>query len=182
MSSSAYDVVEHRRRFAVWAAARAAQRGWESTTVLRDALERCGVVEVVGAGQRGWPKRRDDADEIQDEWRRRIRTALRRRKVAGAAYGRAAKLLAVYLKVTVVLGSGRESAFARLLHPPIDRNLLSRLARCESFPGEERRYWNSIRWTKLNRRQYGALIQSLRDHGLDDPAFWMIERFWQPEG
>jgi hypothetical protein len=46
-----YDLVEHRHRFSVWAAARAAQRGLKGgrIEVLRDALEQSGVVEFAKA-------------------------------------------------------------------------------------------------------------------------------------
>jgi hypothetical protein len=42
-----YDVFEHRHRFAVWAAARAAQRGFVTVEKLRDALEATDIVAFV---------------------------------------------------------------------------------------------------------------------------------------
>jgi hypothetical protein len=40
-------VFEHRHRFAVWAAARAAQRGFVTVEKLRDALEATDIVAFV---------------------------------------------------------------------------------------------------------------------------------------
>jgi hypothetical protein len=42
-----YDLTEHRRRFAAWAAARGAQRGFTTVDSLRDALENCGIREFA---------------------------------------------------------------------------------------------------------------------------------------
>ena len=37
----------HRHKFAVWCAARAVQRKFAKTIFLRDALEKCGIVEFM---------------------------------------------------------------------------------------------------------------------------------------
>jgi hypothetical protein len=43
----AYSHFEHRHKFAAWCAARAVQRKFAKTIVLKAALERCGVVEFI---------------------------------------------------------------------------------------------------------------------------------------
>jgi hypothetical protein len=44
-----YDITEHRHRFAVWAAARAAQRGFTTVRNLRDALQATDIQEILAA-------------------------------------------------------------------------------------------------------------------------------------
>ena len=96
-------------------------------------------------------------------------------------YGRAAKLIAIYLKVLVVAGGHAGSPFAERLHPPVDNELLKALSRDRGFPREWRTNWRAIAWTRLDEDGYFALIESFRAAGLDRPAFWRIERYWSPE-
>jgi hypothetical protein len=42
-----YELLEHRHRFAVWAAARAAQRGFTTVANLRDALQATDIRRVL---------------------------------------------------------------------------------------------------------------------------------------
>lgn len=96
-------------------------------------------------------------------------------------YGRAAKCLAVYLKVTVILAGHHDSPFGKHLHPPVDRMLLKALAEAQCFPADRRKLWGGTNWTQLTEDSYFELINSFRDAGLADPAFWMIERYWDKE-
>jgi hypothetical protein len=47
--------------------------------------------------------------------------ALGTRHINRVTYGRAAKLVAVYLKATVIIGGNWDTPFGRTMHPPIDR-------------------------------------------------------------
>jgi hypothetical protein len=122
-----YDLFEHRHRFAVWAAARAAQRGYTSISVLREALEGSDIVVFL----------RDPAsvecgvsrfDQLHLHWCRSIFTTLHNQGIAGTSFGRVAKLVAVYLKAMVVTGPLGTSPLAAVIHPPIDRILLQNIA------------------------------------------------------
>ena len=93
-----------------------------------------------------------------------------------------AKLLAIYLKATVVLAGAHATPFGRLLHPPIDAILLRRLSADAAYPSDQCATWRKIRWTQLNVDQYFQLIGELRAAGLDQPAFWAIERYWEATG
>ena len=42
-----YDLSEHRHRFAIWAAARASQRGFTTVENLRNALESTDIQDVL---------------------------------------------------------------------------------------------------------------------------------------
>jgi hypothetical protein len=77
-----YPIEHHIHRFAIWAAARASQRGFTSVIVLRDALEQSGIVEFVlepdalsvGAAQ---------FRELHQEWCRSIVRFFERRNPRG---------------------------------------------------------------------------------------------------
>ena len=108
-NGTAYDLVEHRHRFSVWAAARAAQRGLKGgkVDVLRDALEQSGVVAFAKAND--GPIDQRSFDEVHRAWCRSIIAYLGSRDVP-ATFGRAAKLIAIYLKGMVILTGNAETS------------------------------------------------------------------------
>ena len=172
-----YDLDQHRHRFSVWAAARAAQRGLAGGLVetLGKALEDCGVVDDLKS------TRLDDIDAsrfdaLHRRWCNSIIGFLSKAGVRNVTFGRAAKLIAIYLKSVVVLGPASETAFAQIAHPPIDRNLLRNLA--GSTVPSAKPEWESINWTKLCEEQYYELIEQLRQVLGPNEPFWALERFW----
>lgn len=169
-----YTHFEHRHRFAAWAAARAAQRGFLKSAILYEAIEECGVKDTLQSG--AWPTSAKAVDAKHRLWCGRMITLWKTGGVSKATYGRAAKLLNVYLKCMLVVGPHLQTAFARLAHPPIDRILLKALARTATT----RRGFGKIDWTKLDEERYFALITALRTEKLDQPAFWRIEEHWKP--
>lgn len=172
---ASYELNEHRHRFAVWAASRAAQRGFSGVSPLRAALESCRVVEyLTGANLNDI-----DVDRFDDAHRKWCHGIVGFLSKAGldAAYGRAAKLLAIYLKTVVILGPHTGTVFAQVAHPPIDSILLKKLAKCQAA-SEHARRWATTKWTKLNEDEYFELIRQLRQVvGLTQP-FWKLERYW----
>jgi hypothetical protein len=129
-----YDMTEHRHRFAAWAAARAVQRGWGSskTEKLRNAIESCGVREFVGSleSPHGVDERR--FRELHRQWCCAVIESLTQQGVAAATFGRAAKLVAVYLKVMVVLAL---LAIATLRGSPIRRSTELNCRKSRRRPG-----------------------------------------------
>jgi hypothetical protein len=171
-----YEIDEHRHRFAVWAAARAAQRGFADVATLRKALEVCGIVEYLkSANFNDIDQPRFDA--IHRLWCRSIVDFLGKGGVADATFGRAAKLIAVYLKSAVVLGANSGTAFARIAHPPIDSILLGNLAASDGA-SPDKASWAATRWTKLNEARYYELIGQLRSFLGSSEPFWKLEQFW----
>jgi len=166
-----YDLFEHRHRFSVWAAARAAQRGWTSVDVLRDALEDCGVVQFVK--DTVVPITDTQFSQFHRDWCNSII-----REVAGGTYGRAAKLIAVYLKSMIVLGREPQNALAAVVHPPIDSILLRNISDCPEIHSSEKAQWRKVKWTQLNEQKYFKLLDELRQTLSDGEPFWMLERFW----
>lgn len=176
-----YDLFVHRHNFAVWAAARAVQRGWQGAKVhvLRDALEASGV-------QRCLPDAEflntscNRFEELHKIWCAAIVAALNARTVENVSYGRAAKLLAVYLKSMVITGGAAYSPIARCVHPPIDRRLLQSLAADSRHDAKSRAAWREINWTQLCESGYYQLAKQLRGLLPLEIPFWMLEEHWSP--
>jgi hypothetical protein len=174
-----YDLFEHRHRFSVWAGARAAQRGWAKakTPVLGEAVENCGVVGFLRA-ETAAPIDELRFEEFHRAWCRKIVTFLEKKGIPNATYGRAAKLVAVYLKAMVVVGPSWNTDLARVLHPPIDEKLLDKVSRSPEISSLHQPRWGRIKWTKLDAPAYYQLIAELKESLPDGDPFWTLERFW----
>lgn len=176
-----YCLLTHRHNFAVWAAARAAQRGFTSVAILKAALESSGLPGEISDSSK-WPECPEQFDVFHRLFCTKIMDQLRTTKVGNVTYGRAAKLVAIYLKAMIVCSEHDGAAFAKVIHPPIDRVLLHNLSRDDSFDRQLRRHWGNVTWTSLSESEYFKLIGQFRKSGLDTPAFWMLERYWNPTG
>jgi hypothetical protein len=174
-----YGLVEHRHRFAVWAGARAAQRGFTETKNLRRALEATDIREVLAK-----PETLEftavEFDKAHRGWCRSIFSDLLQLRVDDVTYGRAAKLIAVYLKTIVTMGSGCDTPFGRNMHPPIDRILLQALSRSNRIRSPHKAAWRRINWTQLDERGYIELIGQLRQVLPPGAPFWTLEEYWEP--
>lgn len=174
-----YDLPEHRHRFAVWAAARASQRGFTTVGTLRDALQATDIRKVLAAPQ-NLHLSAAQFDALHRRWCSSICSSLSQRPIANVMYGRAAKLVAVYLKAIVIMGGDCNSSLGRNLHPPIDRILLHGLAKSGRITSPHKAAWRSINWTQLDRAAYEQLIGQLRGAIPEDAPFWTIEEYWEP--
>ena len=196
-----YDLEEHRHRFAYWAAARAAfihpEKGL-TVSVAKDALEKS--LRAIALDPDSWPTKASVVDNELKKWTTEVHTSLSQVS-PGVKYGRAAKLVAVYLKDMVVTGPLADHDFAKLLHPPIDKNLLEGLKkglgqgslfRDGVSPDSQARVRVALsntltkRWSRLEPNEYCELISAFRDAHLDrderdQPAFWHLERHWRPD-
>lgn len=172
-----YDLSEHRHRFALWAAARAAQRGHTTVINLRDALESTDIrsflekPESFNTGEEGYK-------ENHRRWCQAIVGFLDARGVAGTTYGRAAKLVAIYVKAMVITTQPTPTKLACFAHPPIDRVLLQNLASSAEINSPYKRHWRTVAWTQLDENGYYALVEQLRTLIPDGEPFWMLEKYW----
>jgi hypothetical protein len=105
---------------------------------------------------------------------------LNRRQIASVTYGRAAKLVAVYLKAMVIMGDVVNTPLGMSMHPPIDRILLQKLATSPRIHSPHKTAWRSTSWTQLTAQGYYRLIAQLREVIPDDAPFWMLEEYWSP--
>jgi hypothetical protein len=172
-----YDLFEHRHRFSSWAAARATQRSFTSVENLRDAIENCGI---VGFLRNNSAMSTDEAafNNQHKIWCRSIVDFLNSRGISKVTYGRAAKLVAVYLKSMIIIGPNANSSLASVAHPPVDRILLKNLSSAPEIENPHRARWRFINWTELDEQSYYYLVSQLRRCLRDGEPFWSLERFW----
>ena len=171
INNMSYSEYEHRHNFSIWAAARAAQRGLTSVKNLRDALEQSDIEIFVNN-----PSSESTFKAQHKEWCKSICKYLDKKGVQNVSYGRAAKLVNVYLKGMLVLNdlSGDPAKF---IHPPIDRILLQNVAKIPTIGTEEKKKLQTTNWTQLQEDDYFQLIDILKDINGDRP-FWQIEKYW----
>lgn len=174
-----YSIDEHRHRFAVWAAARAAQRQFTTVGRLRGALEAAGIREAL-ADPVTWDVSQVDFDTLHRTWCLSICAVLSQEGVAKVTYGRAAKLAAVYLKTMILMGEACGSPLGQHLHPPIDRILLQALATSPVVKSPHKSEWRKTSWTRLDEAGYYRLLDQLRAVLPEGAPFWRLEEFWQP--
>ncbi len=172
-----YSYFEHRHRFAVWAGARATQRAFTSVKNLRDALEQTNVRNFLEVPD-SFNVNADQFESKHREWCNSIVDFLSERGVKNATYGRAAKLIAIYLKSMVVLTEHSASNLATVTHPPIDRILLQNLAASQEIKSQYKASWRIATWTTLNECDYYELIAELRSVLPAPEPWWKLERYW----
>jgi hypothetical protein len=166
-----YTEYKHRHNFSVWAAARAAQRGFTNVEMLRDAIEQCGINTFVNN-----PSPESEFEAQHRQWCNSICDYLNEKGVQNVSYGRAAKLVNVYLKGMLVLNnlSGEPAKF---IHPPIDRILLQNIVKNVAIEKEEKKRLKSTNWTQLQEEDYFRLISTLKTINGNRP-FWQLEEHW----
>lgn len=170
----AYTIFEHRHRFAVWAAARAVQRGWKNakTLPLRNSIEQCGIKEFLKEPS-SLETDLQNFEKPHQQWCVSIQNYLRDKGLKTSYYGRVAKLLAVYIKTMVIVAGADQSPLAKAAHPPIDRILLQSLS-----VSYNRTSLKDYSWTLLDLDDYYALVKVLRELIPPDQLFWTIEEHW----
>ncbi len=172
-----YGHFEHRHRFAMWTGARATQRGLASTKMLCGAIEATSVRKFLRD-----PVSLDiDAKGFESrhrEWCNAALEYLLEQGVESVTFGRVAKLFAVYLKAMVVVGESPQRKLSAVIHPPIDRTLLQRLAATAAIDAPQRARWKSVAWTKLTEEEYYSLLAELRAVLADGDPWWKLEEYW----
>lgn len=174
-----YDHFEHRHRFAVWAGARASQRGLKSATItiLREALEHTDIRDFI-KNPISLNIEGESFDRLHRKWCNEIVHFLKGKTIEGATFGRAAKFVAIYIKSMIIVGAESNSRLAAVAHPPIDKILLTKLAGDEEIKSVHKPLWRSTFWTKLNEREYYDLLETLRATIKEGDPWWMIEEHW----
>jgi hypothetical protein len=170
-----YSHFQHRHNFAVWCAARAVQRKFTKTPVLKEAIEKSGVVEFIQKNEDGKISQ-EQFDKLHAEWCEAVMRTWGDKKVEGRSYGRAAKLIAVYIKSMVVVKNGH-SNLSEVAHPPIDRLILQNISKDKTFNYHNRQNWKALNWTEMDKVQYLQLIDDFRKVFRGKP-FWYLEQYW----
>lgn len=174
-----YTIIEHKHRFAAWAASRAA-----STKTCRfNVLQGKNILEAIGfknllASPDLLPLP-TEIDSKHREWREAAIIAAKAKDLTGFGHGIAAKLINVYLKCAFVCAGHEDHANVAALHPPIDSLLLDELY--EGNVGSLSDQWakaRKARWSKFSSEQYEAVIAAIRATLPDEPL-WKVESCWR---
>lgn len=170
-----YSHFQHRHNFAAWCAARAVQRGFAKTPILKEALEKSGVVEFIKE-KTGEELSQENFDKLHEQWCDVILKNWEMASVKGASYGRAAKLVAVYIKSMIVVQTDGNK-LSNIAHPPIDRILLQNISKDKTIRHPKKCDWKQINWTSLDKRAYIKLVSDFRQV-FEGKPFWAIEKYW----
>jgi hypothetical protein len=165
---------KYRHDFAVWAGARASQRGFTTVEILKDALETSGV--MLFASNPNIISNQVEFEKAHLIWCQNICKFLDNKDISNVSFGRAAKLIAVYLKSMVVIPN-MDSPQASFIHPPVDRILLQNLSKLNKIPRDHQMLLSRSSWTKFNLTEYIKII-AIIDTYLNGKPLWQIEEYW----
>jgi hypothetical protein len=179
-----YEIVEHKHRFAAWAASRAASAKNARFTVEtgKAIIEELGLKQLVDAPDALPLPTAFDAWHIETcksamEIAQRIHRS--ERMINPLQHGSAAKLVNMYLKIIYSCGGHENHARVAAIHPPIDNLLLDELK--ENDKGYRLAVWKKARkmgWSKFNQHDYLEVIETLKDL-LQEKPLWMAEAYWR---
>ena len=175
----AYDINDHKHRFAAWAASRAASVNGCRFKVEqgKKIIERAGLCKLIATAD-NLPDTKD-IDSTHRKWRKSV---IQQAKKLDLKFtdGVAAKLINVYLKCVFVCGGFEHDKRVERLHPPIDRILLNSIYECQKKKGKESSFWREARnrgWSKCCSSEYEEVIQEIKNL-MDGKALWKIEKCW----
>lgn len=163
----AYTFEKHLHNYACWTAARAVQRNFTNTPNIIRAIESSALMQLdsikVNSSEEYDVFHRKCCNQLIDYFKNDCEIE--------ATYGRAAKIVAIYLKTAVIVRYSGAGKLAEVAHPPIDRILLTNLRK--QFNGIVA---NKTNWTELDENQYFEVIIRLRT--LPFKKFWQLEEYW----
>ncbi len=164
-----YKFSEHLHNYSVWTAARASQRGWKNakTPLIKEAIDNSDLKILHTLKEINSPEKFDNFHRVTAT---KIINSLSLRDIK-ASYGRAAKIIAIYLKTSIIISELGEGLFSEIIHPPIDDILLKNLNKANKTLG-----LRGVKWTKLTEKDYFEIIKKLRT--LEFENFWELEKYW----
>jgi len=166
-----YDAAEHIHRYAVWTAARA-QRAFLTNELINDAINKVRLKEEC-QDLKNWNT--ITVSEF-DNWHSRkcneLVNILKFIKSGEVYFGRSAKIVNIYLKTSVVIGGcATDCSLTNIIHPPIDKILLTNLISKDKISGK----YLKVAWTKMGEEIYKEIIKEIRE---EFPALWKVEEYW----
>lgn len=169
----AYTFTEHLHNYAVWTAARAVSRNFTDTRNIKSAIEKTDLKGLI-------ENKQDFSIDSFDIFHRKTANiiinyfkSVDNNLENKATYGRAAKIIAIYIKTIAVVRDSGISNLAKIAHPPIDSILLTNASKVYKEFG-----LNKTKWTKLTEVEYFELINKFRTIQFD--YFWELEQYWSP--
>ena len=174
-----YTFSQHRHNFAIWTASRAAMRGLKEGKTINVKK----IIEISELQQFA-NDTLDYSSEEYDEFHSRCAQELIESfsKLGcnvgtnnALSYGRAAKIIAIYLKTSIVFCSNGKCNKSKVIHPPIDETLLIQMSK----DYESLRDLKEIKWTNLDEKGYFNVVSQIKKHFVRFD--WTLEEFWRPE-
>ncbi len=179
-----YDFKEHLHRYAVWTAARA-QRAFATTAFIKEAIEKVNLKEEAFKLTHdcnthefdGWHSEMCNQlvtvlNRLQEE--RKTIEVYKYKTESEIEFGRAAKIVNIYLKTALVIPNCKSSTpLINNIHPPIDAILLKGLVENETLEKS-----CCVPWTKMKKEKYIEIINQIRSRY---SILWMAEHCWKPE-
>jgi len=179
-----YSIEKHKHLYAIWCAAAAYGRGLAGggnslAFKLIEASGLCQVTEPEHIGQ--------NVDEWQIGFMNKIGAEATRLGVTDFSFGRAQKLVNIYLKTVLVCGGHHQHPSVALLHPPLDFELFKGL---RSFLSKNRAAMDKARsafiaaqkrnprWTKFSEADYVAHIDAIKLLMAGRPLY-QVEEYWE---
>jgi hypothetical protein len=168
---SPYNFDQHRHNYSVWTAARAAQRGFTTTKNIKAAIDNSDLRTFAESDT---ALTADDFEIFHRKCCRQIIERLDKELPGKTTYGRAAKIIAIYLKTSVIIANKAVCSRSNIIHPPIDNILLSNLTAKVKLPAIRNK-----RWTLLSEEGYWQLVSTIRS--ALKSFNWTLEEYWNPE-
>ncbi len=166
-----YSLKEHKHRFAIWTAARAVQRSWTTTFNISHVITSVNLLDFVGTYQS--LLNQEEFDALHSHWCEKMINEFEALNIK-ATYGRVAKIIAIYLKTSIVVCRETDDDQLRFIHPPIDRILLKNLPGNRDFSAIQK-----LNWTQFDKESYWKVVNTIREQlGFFD---WRLELLWRPE-
>lgn len=164
-----YNFQQHIHNYSVWTSARAVQRSFTKTVMIKHAIEesdlRCFSESLDECNQTYF-------DEFHRKCAKQIIESFGKNNIL-CTYGRASKIIAIYLKTSIIIRHDDQNARSYYIHTPIDSILLKAIDK--KFNLNE---FKNIRWTTLDEASYWELIDKLKSKNL--PINWTLEEYWSP--
>ncbi|RMV72211.1 hypothetical protein ALP05_102096 [Pseudomonas caricapapayae] len=197
-----YDIYEHRHSLAVWGAGRAYSRQGPGHTIAmaKHLIEKSGLGAINTADH--LPPSEKMSDFIHERiqavidvsqgvyYTKRTKGEPDAREALVCTYGRAQKLVNMYLKIKIVCAGYHDHPHVKNLHPPLDAVLLEAFnSSIEIDHKSDLKVFRSKlaiakalgkAWTKFDRSTYDAYIAAIRIFQGGQPL-WAVERLWSPE-
>ena len=175
-----YSIIEHKHRFASWAASRGA-----STSPLcrfevefgKMLLEKSLLYEIA-KNIDNLPSS-NNFNKQHKIWRENI-IQIAKEHQKDFTHGVASKLINLYLKSMFVCAENISDKRIQAIHPPIDSVLLEELYKHNI--GNQKVIWNKARktkWSKFNSVDYEEVIEAIKIASIGEQGLWTIEKYWK---
>ena len=179
-----YSIEKHKHLYAKWCAAAAYGRGLAGggNSLAFELIEASGLGQITVPEHIG-----QDVDQWQIGFMKNIVDEAARKNVPDFSFGRAQKLVNIYLKTVLVCGGHHLHRSVALLHPPLDfelfkglRSFLSknRVAHANARSAFIAAQKRNPRWTKFDEGDYTAHIDAIKLLMAGKPLY-QVEEHWE---